>query len=99
MLKNALKKIFVIMITITILMNYIAPIIAMANDGEDTINNEIGNEYEIKKQEEWDISENGDRSVIAKWTLSNRTLTISGSGKMKDISGSSSDDNYYGNIY
>ena len=45
---------------------------------------EISRDYEIKDEETWDVSANGDGSVIAKWTLSDRTLTISGTGEMKD---------------
>lgn len=44
----------------------------------------IETDNEIKKEETWDISENGDKTVIAKWTLENKTLTISGKGKMKN---------------
>ena len=47
---------------------------------------EISRNYEIKEEETWDISANGDGSVIAKWTLRDRTLTISGTGEMKDWS-------------
>ena len=50
-------------------------------DGEAT---EISREYEIKEEETWDISANGDESLIAKWTLENKTLIISGTGEMKD---------------
>ena len=39
---------------------------------------------EIKEEETWDVSANGDGSVIAKWTLRDRTLTISGTGEIKD---------------
>ena len=49
--------------------------------GEQT--KEIGTEYEIKEEETWDISKNGDGSVIAKWTLDDKTITISGNGEMK----------------
>ena len=45
---------------------------------------EISRNYEIKEEETWDVSANGDGSVIAKWTLKDRTLTISGTGEMKD---------------
>ena len=45
---------------------------------------EISRNYEIKEEETWDVSANGDGSVIAKWTLSDKTLTISGAGEMKD---------------
>ena len=51
---------------------------------EEQTSEEIGREYEIKEEETWDISENGDGSVIAKWTLNDKTLRISGNGKMKD---------------
>ena len=51
---------------------------------EEQTSEEIGREYEIKEEETWDISENGDGSVIAKWTLSDKTLRISGNGEMKD---------------
>ena len=45
---------------------------------------EISRNYEIKEEETWDVSANGDGSVIAKWTLRDRTLTISGTGEIKD---------------
>ena len=44
----------------------------------------ISTNYEIKEEETWDISKDGDESVIAKWTLRDRTLKISGIGEMKD---------------
>ena len=47
---------------------------------------EISRNYEIKEEETWDVSANGDGSVVAKWTLSDRTLTISGTGEMRDWS-------------
>ena len=45
---------------------------------------EITRNYEIKDEETWDISKNGDGSVIANWTLSDRALKISGTGEMKN---------------
>ena len=45
---------------------------------------EISRNYEINEEETWDVSANGDGSVIAKWTLRDRTLTISGTGEIKD---------------
>ena len=45
---------------------------------------EISRNYEINEEETWDVSANGDGSVIAKWTLDDRTLTISGTGEIKD---------------
>ena len=53
---------------------------------------EISRNYEIKEEETWDISANGDGSVIAKWTLENRTLTISGTGEMKNWPNDSKED-------
>ena len=53
---------------------------------DTTETEEISRNYEIKDEETWDVSANGDGSVIAKWTLENRTLTISGTGKMKEWS-------------
>ena len=55
--------------------------IAYILDGEAE---NISTEYEIKKEETWDVSKNGDNSVIAKWNLSDKTLSISGNGEMKD---------------
>ena len=54
--------------------------------------NSLSREYEIKDEETWDVSENGDGSVIAKWTLENRTLTISGTGEIKNWESSDSSD-------
>ena len=51
-----------------------------------------GTEYLIKSEETWDVSKNGDGSVVAKWTLKDRTLRISGSGDMKDWTQSSKED-------
>ena len=45
---------------------------------------EVSTNYEIKEEESWDVSENEDGSIIAKWTANNRTLNITGMGKMKD---------------
>ena len=62
---------------------------------------EIGREYEIKEEETWDVSEKQDGSVMAKWTLKDRTLVISGNGKMRDWEYDSSTDwhnNQYTNI-
>ncbi len=44
----------------------------------------ISKNNEIKGEETWDISANGDGSVIAKWTLEDKKLTVSGTGEMKD---------------
>ena len=53
---------------------------------------EISTEYEIKEEETWDISANEDGSIIAKWTLNDKTLTISGTGEMKDWTSNSEED-------
>ena len=50
----------------------------------DNISSNYTAEYQLKETEEWDISENGDRSVIAKWNLEDRSIIISGIGRMKD---------------
>ena len=60
--------------------------------------NSLSREYEIKDEETWDVSENGDGSVIAKWTLENRTLTISGTGEIKDYKFSGKQD-YHNSQY
>ena len=49
-----------------------------------TDSNALTRNYEIKSEQSWDVSKNQDGSVIAKFTLSDRTLRISGSGEMKD---------------
>ena len=45
---------------------------------------EVTRNYEIKSEKIWDISKNQDSSVMAKWTLADRTLRISGNGDMKN---------------
>ena len=57
---------------------------------------EISIYNEIKEEETWDISVNGDGSVIAKWTLKDKTLTISGTGEMKNWQYSFIDNEYKG---
>ena len=59
---------------------------------DTTETEEISRNYEIKEEETWDISANGDGSVIAKWTLKDRTLTISGTGEMKNWTSTSEED-------
>ena len=56
----------------------------LLENADTTQTEEISRNYEIKEEETWDISVNGDGSVIAKWTFADRTLTISGTGEMKD---------------
>ena len=53
------------------------------SESTDTAQTEgISRNYELK-EETWDVSANGDGSVIAKWTVRDRTLTISGTGKIE----------------
>ena len=64
----------------------------LSENTDTTETEEISRNYQIKDEETWDISENGDGSVIAKWTLDDRTLTISGTGEMKDWKSDSVED-------
>ena len=53
-------------------------------DTSSSDSQEITRNYEVKEEETWDISKNQDGSVIAKWTLSDKTIRISGSGEMRN---------------
>ena len=64
----------------------------LSESTDTTLTEEISRNYEIKEEETWDVSANGDGSVIAKWTLEDRTLTISGTGEMKDWTSDSTED-------
>ena len=64
----------------------------LSESADTTPTEEISRNYEIKEEETWDISANGDGSVMAKWTLKDRTLTISGTGEMKDWNFDSKED-------
>ena len=95
-----LQKLTAIIILLSMLITLNSPIISYA-EGEAETNStgetveqseEIGTEYEIKEEETWDISKNGDGSVIGKWTLEDRTITISGSGEMKNWTDNSEED-------
>ena len=59
---------------------------------------EITRNYEIKEEETWDVSANNDGSVKAKWTRSDRTIVISGTGEMKDWEYNSTED-WHNNDY
>ena len=89
-MKEKSKKIISIAIVLFMVLNYFVPVINYAEDNtnegikQQTEVEEIGREYEIKETEEWDISKNGDKSVIAKWNLEDKSITISGKGNMKD---------------
>ena len=94
------KKIIVISILTTMLVTFYLPNISkVEGTGTDTglsstgeQNENIGTQYEIKEEETWDISKDGDRSVIAKWNLNTRTVSISGNGIMKNWSSDSFSD-------
>ena len=47
----------------------------LSESADITETEEISRNYEIKDEETWDISANGDGSVIAKWTLNDKTLS------------------------
>ena len=102
-MKEKGKKIITLSIILFMVLNYLLPLVNYAEfnlctvkdvivKGLDENHEEIGREYEIKETEEWDISENGDGSVIAKWKLENKSLTITGTGKMKDLDWNSTTD-------
>ena len=99
-MKEKGKKIITLSIILFMVLNYLLPLVNYAEfdlgsikdaivKGLDENQEEIGREYEIKETEEWDISENGDGKVIAKWKLEDRSLTISGIGNMKNWKSSS----------
>ena len=89
-MKKGIGKTLAIIMILTLIFQMLIPIIpeldieVLAADETSEETEEISREYEIKKEETWDISKNGDGSVIAKWTLENRTLTISGTGEMRN---------------
>ena len=64
---------------VPIISNYV-----LAEESEQTT--AVTREYAVPIQAEYDISKNGDGSLKALWTRSNRTLKISGTGNMKDYS-------------
>ena len=88
-----IKKAIASIILVSLIMQVIITVIpegALAVENTEESNKEenqeveIGREYEIKEEETWDVSKNQDGSVMAKWTLEDRSLVISGNGKMKD---------------
>lgn len=84
------KKI-VIALILSIVMQIIFPTLSIEALAVDS-DAELTRNYEIKKEETWDVSKNQDGSVMAKWTLENRTLTITGTGELKNWSGTLSED-------
>ena len=94
-MKDSIKRITTITILLTITFQMLAIIIdelnttVLAIEGprevvEETTK-ETSREYEIKEEATFDLSEKGDNSVIGKYTHKDRTLTISGTGDIKDI--------------
>ena len=88
-----IKKAIASIILVSLIMQVIITVIpegALAVENTEEQNKEesqevdIGREYEIKEEETWDVSKNQDGSVMAKWTLEDRTLVISGNGEMRD---------------
>ena len=89
-MKKGIRKTLLMIIALTIIFQMLIPIIPELNievfaaDETSKETEEISRNYEVKEEETWDISANRDGSVIAKWTLKDRTLRISGTGEMRD---------------
>lgn len=88
-IKKAIASIILVSLIMQVIITVI-PEVALAVENAEEQNKEesqeveIGREYEIKEEETWDVSKNQDGSVMAKWTLEDRTLVISGNGEMRD---------------
>ena len=97
-MKKGIRKIISIISILTMIFQMVMPIIPGLNSKVFAVENidleqeEISRNYEIKEEETWDVSANGDGSVIAKWTLKDRTLRISGTGETKDWKYNSKED-------
>ena len=88
-IKKAIASIILVSLIMQVIITVIPEgVLAVENaeeqNKEESQEVEIGREYEIKEEETWDVSKNQDGSVMAKWTLEDRSLVISGNGKMKD---------------
>ena len=109
-----IKKVISLILILFLIIEILCPIIprgvfasenADINEGQTQVANEeqtskeVSREYEIKEEETWDISENGDGSVIAKWTLSDRTLRISGNGEMKNWQDNNEKEDWHNSQY
>ena len=90
-MKIEIKKKICIIILFIIVFQMILPII-LGTNGQVLATEANSDQIEVKIEESWDISEGGDESVIAKFTKKDRTLTISGTGKMKDWSYNATED-------
>ena len=81
-MKKGIGKTISIITVLTLIFQMLIPIIPELNievlAADETVEGteEISRNYEIKEEETWDISANGDGSVIAKWTLFNKTFLI-----------------------
>ena len=97
-MKKGIRKTLSMIIALTIIFQMLIPIIPELNievfaaDETSKETEEISRNYEVKEEETWDISANRDGSVIAKWTLKDRTLRISGTGEMRDWEFNSKED-------
>ena len=95
--KKSLDKALIIMAIITITMALLLIATIVLNNAEIKFFKQKGNEikasYSATENNTWDISENGDGSVVAT-LLDDGILIISGTGKMKDWSTSDSRDWY-----
>ena len=99
-MKKGIRKIISVIGILTMIFQMIMPIIpginskvfATENTNTTETTEEISRNYEIKEEETWYVSANGDGSVIAKWSLDGRTLIISGTGEMKNWKSNSEED-------
>ena len=83
-MKN-IGKIISLISLVFMLLNAMIPTITYALEpivGEAEM---ITTDFKIEAEKEWDISQSGDGSAIAKWKYSDRSLTISGNGMIKRI--------------
>ena len=96
-----LKKLTGIIILVIMWITLNSPIISYAAENTtggssaDGQTEDVTTNYEIKEEETWDVSKNGDGSVIATWDLENKKITISrisGNGEMKDWTTNSSEE-------
>ena len=92
-LRRLLNLLILISVVIFIIISFILPQIRKSKSSEKYIiegkesikseSSEVSQTDEVKAEETWDISKNQDKSVIAKWTSKDQTLTITGTGAIK----------------
>ena len=63
-----MKKLTALVLVLNLLTQIFLSILPTGVFAAEEVVEEITRNYEIKKEETWDISANGDGSVIAKWT-------------------------------